>query len=159
MEYKSKTEKKREATYLQEIGVKLTRLSVDQLDRIEMPQEMRDAVDHAKSITNHGGLRRQLQYIGTIMRNIDHSLIEETVHDIENAQLREVMLFKEIEVWRDRLIGGNDSLLEEILAKHPETDRQQLTQLIRNAKKEAEAGKPPKAFRVLFKYLKKIRLG
>ena len=159
MEFKSKTEKKKEALILQEIGVKLTKLSSDQLERIDMPQEMRDAVDHAKSITSHGGLRRQMQYIGTLMRNIDAEDIQKAIKSVDEIHSGNTEILKELERQRDELIGGNASLVEEILDKYTETDRQQFTQLIRNAKKEVAAKRPPKAYRALFKYLKKITQG
>lgn len=157
MEYKSKTQKKKEALFLQELGEKLMKFSSEQLNNIDLPYEVRDAVDRAKSIKSHGGLRRQMQYIGTLMRKIDAGPVREAIHDIENAQHKQVMIFKELERWRDELINGNDELIEEILERHPDADRRQLTQLVRNARKETVSNKPPKASRLLFNYLKKIR--
>ena len=153
MEYKSKTEKKREAEAKQDLGAKLVKLSSEQIKNIDMPEDLLKAVKEAKSIKSHIALRRQMQFIGTIMRKIDPEPIQEAIDDIEQGNYKKAMEFKQTEKWRDKLIAGNKELMEEILAKYPLADRQKLSQLVRNAIKEKAANKPPKAFRVLFRYL------
>jgi ribosome-associated protein len=157
IDYKSKTQKKREAEGLQKLGEKLVKLSNQQLEDIDMPEEIREAVEFAGTLKSHGARRRQMQYIGTLMRKIDPGTIQEAIGDIEEGGYRKAQAFKETEKWRDELIAGNKGLMEDILDKYPAADRQQLSQLIRNAIKEKEKNKPPKLSRILFRYLSGIR--
>lgn len=157
MEYRSKTEKKKEALSLQKIGERLVKLSTDQLEDFNLPAELRDAVTFAKTIKSHGALKRQMQFIGTLMRKIDTGPVQEALDEIDRGNYRKAAAFKETEIWRDELIDGNTSLMEEILIKCPEADRQQLAQLVRNAVKEKENNRPPRAYRALFRYLTKVR--
>jgi len=76
MDYKSKTQKKKEALALQKLGEKLVTLSTEQLEDIDMPEDLYNAVREAKAISSHGARRRQMQYIGTLMRRIDPAPIE-----------------------------------------------------------------------------------
>ena len=156
MEYKSKTEKKREAATLQELGEKLVKLSAEQLADIDIPEELSNAVRQARTIKSHGALKRQMQFIGTLMRKIDPGPVLEAIGEIEQGSYKKVMEFKETGRWRDELRAGNSKLMEEILVKYPSAGRQQLSQLIRNAVKERKDNKP-KAFRILFRYLKDIK--
>ena len=159
MDHKSKTQKKKEAHSLQELGEKLLKLSREQIREIDLPEEVLDALNLATTIRSHEGLRRQIQFIGSLMRKIDSDPIEQAVEQFEQGNYKKAFEFKEIEQWRDELIAGNNELLEEILENHANADRQQLSQLIRNARKEVENNKPPKSSRVLFKYLRNIRSG
>lgn len=156
MEYKSKTKKKKEAEALQELGEELVKLTAAQSRDLALPAEISAAVRFAKTL-KRGALRRQLQYIGTLMRQYDTAPIQESLKNIQEGDYKKAAAFKEIEKWRDELIAGNDTLMEEILREYPASDRQQLTQLIRNVIKEREHNKPPRAFRDLFRYLKLIR--
>lgn len=153
---KSKTKKKREAEALQELGEQLVELPAAQIEEFDLPAEIYNAVALAKTL-KRGALRRQLQYIGTLMRKIDPAPVQEALRNIEEGNYRKAADFKEIERWRNELMVGNETLIEKILKKYPASDRQQLTQLVRNAIKERESNKPPKAFRLLFRYLEKIR--
>jgi len=157
MDYISKTQKKREAEALQDLGAKLVKLSKDQLADIDLSAELRDAVQFAKTIKSHGALKRQMQFIGTLMRKIDSEPIEEAISNIEEGNYKKAAAFKETEQWRDELIAGNKNRMEEIMTNYPLAERQQLTQLIRNAVKERENNKPPKASRALFRYLTTIK--
>jgi len=157
MDYKSKTQKKKEAHSLQRLGEKLLKLSKEQLREIDIPEEVLDALNLARTIKSREGLRRQVQFIGSLMRKIDSDPIQQAVNQIEQGNYRKALEFQETEQWRDDLIAGNDELLEEILENHINADRQQLSQLVRNARKEAGNNKPPKLARVLFRYLREIR--
>ena len=157
MEEKSKTQKKKEAHSLQELGEKLVKLSDDQLRDFNLPAEIYDAVRFARTVKSHGARKRHMQYIGTLMRGIDPEPVKEAIHNLETGNYKKAMEFKETEKWRDELIAGNKTLMEEILQKFPDADRQLLGQLVRQARKETENNKPPKAVRALFRYLKKLR--
>ncbi|MEF9426381.1 MAG: DUF615 domain-containing protein [Candidatus Mariimomonas ferrooxydans] len=159
MEYKSKTKKKKEALSLQVLGERLVELPEEQINDIDLPMEIHNAVKFAKTIKQRGALRRQMQYIGTLIRKIDPAPVHEALFNIDHGNYKKAAEFKAAEKLCNELIAGNTILMEEILKKCPDADRQQLTQLARNAKKEAENNKPPKAFRALFCYLMKIRAG
>lgn len=156
MEEKSRTQKKKEAEYLQELGEKLLKLSDEQMRDIDLPEAIFSAVKFAKTIKSHGARRRQMQYIGTLMRKIEVGPVQEALEHIEQGNLRKALEFKELEKWRDELIAGNKNLIEEILGKCPDADRQQLTQFVRQAVREMENNKPPAASRALFRYLKAL---
>ncbi|VAX26823.1 hypothetical protein MNBD_NITROSPIRAE02-752 [hydrothermal vent metagenome] len=159
MEQISKTQKKKEALSLQALGEQLVKLPKEQIGGIDLPAEIREAVMFAKTLKKHGALRRQLQYIGTLMRRCDTEPIREALLQLEQGNYKKALEFREMERWRDELIAGNKALIEEILTGYPDADRQKLTQLIRNAEKEQLNNKPPRASRLLFRYLKEIRTG
>jgi len=156
-DYISRTEKKNEAEDLQKLGGKLVKLSNAVLNDMNLPEELYDAVKFAQTIKSHGAIKRQMQYIGTLMRRIDSAPIQEAIDQIEQGSHHKAASFKEIETWRDELISGNKTLMEEILKDCPDADRQQLSQLVRNAVKEKASNKPPKAYRILFRYLTSIK--
>jgi len=156
MDYKSKTQKKREAHSLQKLGEKLLQLSKAQIKEIDIPEEVLDALNLARTIKSHEGLRRQVQFIGSLMRKIDSDSIQQAVDQIEQGNYKKALEFKETEQWRDQLISGNNDLMNEILNQY-DVDRQQLSQLVRNARKEVGSNKPPKSSRILFRYLREIR--
>ncbi|MBI4683548.1 MAG: DUF615 domain-containing protein, partial [Nitrospirae bacterium] len=153
MDYKSKTQKKQEALSLQELGERLVKLSAEQIEDIDLPKEIYDAVKFVKTIKSHGARRRQMQYIGALMRKIDPGPVLEVLNNIEQGYYKRTMTFKEIENWRDELIAGNERLIEEILVNCPDADPKQIAQLVQRALKEKEHNSPPKASRALFRYL------
>jgi ribosome-associated protein len=159
MEYKSKTKKKKEALSLQVLGERLVKLPEDQINDIDLTVEIYDAVKFAKTIKQRGALRRQMQYIGTLMRRLDPASEQEALFNIEQRNYKKTAEFKATEKLRDELITGDNVLIDKILKKCPDAGRQQLTQFVRNARKEKENNKPPKAFRALFRYLIKIKAG
>ncbi|MBR8344992.1 ribosome-associated protein [Burkholderia sp. B21-005] len=152
----SKSQLKREMHELQVLGQALVDLPKDALKRMPMPESLSDAVREARRITDHEGKRRQLQYVGRVMR---------TLTDDETAALRTALDAQRgvnkaatarlhwIERTRDQLLA-NDDALTEFLRQHPEADIQEGRTLIRNARKEAQQGKPPRYFRELFQWIK-----
>ncbi|MBI5665376.1 MAG: DUF615 domain-containing protein [Nitrospirae bacterium] len=154
---KSKTQKKKEALSLQELGERLVKMPPEQLDDIGLPGEIYEAVQFAKTIKSHGAYRRQMQYIGALMRKIDTVPIVEALNNIEQGYYKRTLTFKEIENWRDELLAGNEELIDEILIKCPDADRIKIAQLVQTALKEKEHNNPPRASRVLFRYLRDIR--
>ena len=155
-EKSSRTQKKKEAEALQEYGVKLVKLRDDQINAIALPEEILDAVRFAKTL-QHGALRRQLQYIGTLMRKHNVASIQEILDNTEQSNKRISRSIREIEKWRDNLLAGSDTVMKEIIGKCPDADTQYLTELVQKAGAEKEAGKPPRSARILFRYLKNIR--
>jgi ribosome-associated protein len=153
---KSRTQKKNEARALQKLGEKLVALSSEQLDNIDISYDLRNAVIVAGKTKSHGARRRQLQYIGTLMRDIDPEPIRNALENIRFGDYQKILAFKKIEKWRDELKKGNRVLIEEILNNYPDAERQRLTQLARNARNEYEAGKSVKSSKILFRYLNQI---
>ena len=153
---KSRTQKKNKARSLQKLGEQLVALPSEQLAGIEISDDLRNAVIAAGKIKSHGAKRRQLQYIGTLMRDIDPEPILDALENIMFGDHQKLLAFKMVEKWRDELKQGNSALIEEILNNCPDAERQRLTQLARNARNEYEAKKGVKSSRLLFRYLKQI---
>lgn len=155
-EIKSKSQRKREVEALQDMGKELIDLSKERLIKMDLPDNLRTAVLEAQRITAHGATRRQLQYIGKLMRSVDADAIAEQLAEIRGESTAAKAEFHALERWRERLIN-DDSAVTDWLARHPGADAQQLRQLIRNARKEAELGKPPKSSRELFRMLRDLQ--
>ncbi|MDR2225166.1 MAG: DUF615 domain-containing protein, partial [Providencia sp.] len=100
------------------------------------------------------GRRRQLQLIGKLLRSREVEPITEALDKLKNRHNQQIVILHNIEYLRTRLLEGGDDVIEEVVTLFPTTDRQQLRALVRNAKKEREGNKPPKAYRQIFQYLK-----
>ncbi|MGD8558054.1 MAG: ribosome biogenesis factor YjgA [Gammaproteobacteria bacterium] len=152
----SKSQLKREMHALQTLGEKLVALSEEQIQQLEIPDILRDALLQAKTIKKHGALRRQFQYIGRLMRDIDGDDIREQYEKVTQQSAAAVANLHKIEQWRDRLLQDEieDKALQEFLQQFPQTDRQQLRQLLRDSHQERRNNKPPKAYRKLFHFIK-----
>ena len=140
---------------LQALGVALVGLSDSQLEVIEIPQKLREALLEAKRIKSHEAKRRQMQYIGRLMREVDPAPIRSRLAELEGHSAQATARHRRLEAWRDRLMS-DDEALTEFAAEHPGADLQALRTLIRNARKEAALAKPPRAYRELFRVLKDI---
>ena len=151
----SKTKLKAEADAQQDIGVKLTTLPSSKLAQLDLPERLLDAIKEANRITSNGALRRQRQYIGTLMREIDVTPIVEQMEKWEGKNTAENAYFHQLERWRTRLIE-DEAALSDFIAQYPNVDSQQIRTLIRNARKEATLNKPPKSSRELFKLLREL---
>ena len=116
---------------------------------------MLEAVELAQKIKREGR-RRQLQLIGKLLRSREVEPITEALDKLKNRHNQQIVIFHKLEDLRTRLLAGGDEVIEEVVALFPHTDRQQLRALVRNAKKERDANKPPKAFRQIFQYLKEL---
>lgn len=149
----SKTQRKQLMHDLQELGEALVELPKDRLQQIDLPESLRDAILDARRITAHGGRRRQLQYIGKLMRSVDTEPIQTKLDQWNGVHAEETGRMHRLENWRKRLIE-DDAALAELLTQHPAFDVQHLRTLIRNARKETLQNKPPKSSRELFRLLR-----
>ncbi len=149
----SKTKKKAQSHALQKLGVELVGLSKERLASMDLPEPLREALRDAQRITAHEGRRRQMQYIGKLMRDIDPAPIQARLDAWNGQSKAEVARQHGMERLREKLIA-DDAALTEYAAKHPEVDLQLLRNLIRNARKEAAEGRPPKSFREIFKVIR-----
>ena len=151
----SKSARKRAMTELQDLGKELVALSVDQIKKIDLPEDLRTAVRDAKRITQHEAHRRQLQYIGKLMRSIDPEPILAALDEINGVSAVATARMHALEHLRLRFLE-DEKVIGEIAATHPGADLQFLRQLRRNALKEQQLGKPPRAFRELFRALRDL---
>jgi ribosome-associated protein len=154
----SKSELKRQMNELQKLGEQLVAEPRDRVKRVPMPEQVRDAILMCQTITNHEGRRRQLQYVGKMMRTLDEeevAVIQRTIDSWKGMSKAETAALHALERRRDKLLA-DDKALTELLGEHPELDGQHLRTLIRNARKEQAENKPPKAYREIFQILKEL---
>lgn len=155
-EPKSKSQLKREMTALQDLGVELEGLAKDRLARVPMPEALQDAILDARKITNFEGKRRQMQFVGKVMRTLDDdeiAVIRAALDAFKGSSKAETARMHLIERWRDLLLK-DDTTLTRFLTDHPTVDPQSVRNVIRNARKEQDSGRPPKYFRELFQVIK-----
>ncbi|MDC9589241.1 ribosome biogenesis factor YjgA [Xenorhabdus sp. XENO-10] len=150
----SKSEIKRDAEILKKLGTELVELSKNQLERIPLDEDLLAAIELAQKIKREGR-RRQLQLIGKLLRARDPEPITIALDKLKNRHNQQIVILHKLEELRDKLVESDDAL-EEVVALYPHTDRQQLRSLVRNAKKEKAANKPPKSYRQIFQYLKEL---
>lgn len=153
-EGKSKSQVKRELHGLQELGRRLTELKPAQLDKLPLTDKLRRALDEAHRHTARGALKRHLSFVGKLMRDQDIETIQAYVDRLDSSSQAHAQHFHNIERWRDRLVSGDPAQQEAFIAEFPETDRQNLRSLVRQAQKEAAENKPPAAARKIFKLVR-----
>jgi ribosome-associated protein len=151
----SKTERKRVMHELQALGERLIGLNSEQLAAIALPGSLHEAVEQARRITKHEARRRQLQYIGRLMRTVDPEPIREKLKVWDGVSTEETARLHRIERWREKLLE-DDAGLGALVHDHPGIDTQRLRALVRNARAERIAGRPPRAYRELFRALRDI---
>lgn len=148
----SKTQRKRETSALQALGAELAKLAPAQRARIELPDALREAIDFLDRIASFEARRRQMQYIGRLMRAVDADAIRAAIGRATGDSKEAVALMHRAERWRDRLLDG-DAALTEFLGEHPQVDAQRLRSTIRAARRERDAHEPPKHARALYRWL------
>ncbi|TDQ59787.1 ribosome-associated protein [Mesocricetibacter intestinalis] len=153
----SKSEIKRDAEELKKLGAKLVELTKTNLEKIPMPENLADAVELARRLQKEAR-RRQLQYIGKLLRAMDTEPIREALDKIENKHNQQQALLHKLELLRDELVEKGDSALGQVLETYPRADRQHLRNLIRQAQKERAQKSAPKAYREIYRYLSDLLL-
>jgi len=143
-------------TDLQALGADLVALSKDQLKKVDLPDDLRDAVRDAQRFTQHGAHRRQLQYIGKLMRGLDPEPIRAALDAMKGLSVEANARMHALERLRVRFLE-DETVIGEIAAEHPDADLQHLRQLRRNTLKEQQLGKPPRAFRELYRVLRDLQ--
>jgi ribosome-associated protein len=154
LEPPSKSELKRRSRDLQDLGDALVELPAGALDALELPDDVRDAVDAARQITSHGARLRQRLYIGKLLRHIDTTALVAAMARRGEADRARVRDEREIEQWRDRLLGGSPADWDEFAQAHPDADVAELRALVNQARAERGSGRPPAAARRLFRRLR-----
>jgi ribosome-associated protein len=151
----SKTEMKHDMIELQKLGEDLVELKPTVLEKFPLPEKLADAIRDAQRF-KHEAKRRQLQYIGKLMRRIDPEPILAALDKHRNKHAQATAILHRLEDQRDHIIQEGDSAIEEVMVQYPDADRQRLRQLARQALKEQKAGKSPKASREIFQILKTL---
>ncbi len=153
----SKTQLKQRSHDLQALGVAVSELSHERLAAIEMPDALREAIETFRRTRSHEGRRRQMQYVGKLMRSADEEALREAVAAATLGSAKETLMLHETERWRAELIADDDAMTR-WLHEHPDTDTQQLRSLVRAARRDAAKLEPlarqPRSFRDLFQFIK-----
>lgn len=151
----SKSEIKRDAEALKKLGAKLVEMPAATLAKLELDERLVEAIEFARTLQREAK-RRQLQFIGKLLRKMDADPIYQAIAQLENQHNQQQLLLRKLEITRDQLVTKGDDALSEVLADFPAVDRQHLRHLIRLAQKEREQNKPPKAYREIYQYLKQF---
>ena len=152
----SKSQVKRECDDLVDLGEEILKLKTEELNSLDLPDELREAIITALKIKSRSGLKRQRHYIGKLLRSIDSEAIETQVKKIQHRHDTNTAQFKRLEKWRDNLIDNDKESLHQVISRFPDIDRQHINQLIRSAHQERKQNKTPAAARKLFKYLREL---
>jgi len=140
---------------LQELGERLIDLPAERLKRVPLPEFLRDAVLDARRFTAHEAIRRQRQYVGKLMRDVDPAPIAAAIAAFDGDSAEDTARLHRREKLRDQLIE-NEAVLTELTARYPHANVQLIRQLRRNVIKERQENKPPKSYRLLYQELKAL---
>jgi ribosome-associated protein len=149
----SKTQRKQAMHDLQALGARLVGLNDEQLAAMALEEQLREAIREARRIRSHEARRRQLQYIGKLMREVDAEPIRAWFAALDGESGAATAAHHRIERWRERLLG-DDAAFTEFARECPGVDLQPLRTRVREARKERLAGRPPRHFRELFQLVK-----
>ena len=159
----SRSQQRRAALDVLELGEQLVAMTAAQLGRLPIPEGLMPHIRDTQRITSHGARKRQLAFLAKQMRKLDEDVLDairDAMSKDGEAARRETAAMHRIEALRDALLGDDgDDAMTELLAMHPDADRQHLRQLVRNAHEEKLRNKPPRAFRELFRELRTLLLG
>lgn len=148
----SRSQLKRDSQELRDMGEQLVLMANSHLEKINMDSSLLAAIKEARRLKNLDARRRQIQYIGKLMRNMDLTEIRYSIEKLNHQSQTFRQHFAQLEQWRDRMIDEGNSAIEEFLMAYPNADRQQIRNLLRQAGRE----KTDSAKTKLFKYLKEI---
>jgi ribosome-associated protein len=151
----SKTQRKKQMTELQDVGAQLVGLSAEQLARFDLPESLRDAVENARGMTRHEARRRQIQYIGRLMRNVDAGPIAEQLAALKAPSKRQTALFHVAERWRQEMLADPGAVAR-FAREFPAADPNRIKVMVENAREEKRTARPPRQFRELFHLLTAI---
>ena len=152
----SKSARKREASLLQELGVKLAGLADQEIKALDLPDNLVVALRDLKRLPSHGAQVRQRQYIGKLMRNIDPEPVLANLAERKERHDLEIRHFQQIERWRDRLLSEPAAAIEELAQEYPQADRAVLKKLLEKAERERLEQRSPVAARELFAFLRQL---
>jgi len=154
----NKSQQKREIDALRDLAVKLSKLDISALERMELPAELFKSLVEVQSM-KHGAAKRQFKFIVKLLRQNENETLLETVAGLESKKEEQDQQFHIVERWRDRLIAEGQSAITEFMTDYPQADVGQIRQLIRNTNREIASSKPPKSLRALYRLLREIITG
>jgi ribosome-associated protein len=152
----SKTRRKQDSHELQALGQALTEMTDDRLVALPLSEALLEAVREWKRTRSHEGKRRQMQFIGKLMRHADETPIRAAVAEMQLGQAHDSLALHDAERWRAELVASDDAATRWIAA-HPQADAQQLRSLVRAARKDASLipeQRSGRAYRELFRFVK-----
>ena len=152
-ELPSKTARKREAQRLLELGRRLGQLNAEQFASLNLPPQLAHAIEEYRRFTSHGAKKRQLQFVGKLMRKEDTSAIEAHLADLDGKSAEAQYQFNQLEQWREVLLAEPASLTD-FIATYPQVDRQQLRQLVKKVHSARNEPDQKAASRRLFRFLR-----
>lgn len=152
----SKSQRKRDAHAVKDLGETLVNLDASQLTKFDLPEFIVDVINETRRIKKHGARKRQLMYLAKQLRQIDTEIILQQLEKLQRPHQEDTALLHQVERWRDRLLQDGQEALTDFINQHPQADRQQLRQLIRNAQQQAQQLATPKSARQLFKYIREV---
>ena len=152
----SKSARKRAATALQDLGVQLSELRDAELEGLDLPDTLLQAIRTLRELKSHGAQVRQRQYIGKLMRHIDAQAVQDKLAERKRQHDGQIRQFRRIEQWRDRLLAAPAEGVPALLRDHPQADAAALQRLLDQAAHEQRAGRPPAAARELFAWLREL---
>ena len=150
----SRSQLKRESAAVQGLGEELCKLPGQVLTDIGVDEELREAIIVWQKTATHEGKRRQMQYVGRLMRNVDTRRLFTAWQKFKADGAASAKALHEIEELRQRLIDNAPGVWSEVFSKFPDIDRHELEQLVKEAREEQKTGKPPRAFRAVFRFLR-----
>lgn len=156
IDFVSKSQLKRDSQRLRDLGAQLVNMAENQLQKFSLDEPLKAAIYEARRLKNRDAKRRQIRYIGKLMRNLDLTEIEQALDKLDHQSQTFRQHSAKLEQWRDRLIHEGDSAVEALIDTYPNADRQQLRNLQRQASREVKLDKPSNASLKLFKYLKQL---
>jgi len=152
----NKTQQKKEIAALFELAEEISELSPEQISKLALPEMVHKAIIAVAGMPHKGARKRQLKFIaGQFHKMAVQPLFDQLAH-LKNQSAHATREHHVAERWRDKLLAEGDAALSKLLDGHPDTDRQELRQLIRNTQKEQEQGKPPRSYRLLYRHLKTL---
>ncbi len=154
LDFVSKSELKRESLAMQKLGEEICALPDSKLAKLELPTDLENAIHEYRRLKKNEAKRRQMQFIGKLMRAADSHDIEMQLKVFRHEKRFANQYFHKLEQLRDRLLANDNEVIQELVEQYPAIDRQQLRTYVRNASKEKQQSKPPKHARQLFQYLK-----
>ena len=154
----SKSQRKRDMTALQDLGSELVMLNTDQIAQIALPERLAEAVLDAQRIRDFEGRRRQMQFIGKLMREIDPAPIRAALDQWTGVAREQTARQRRVERWRERLLAEDDALTS-FAAEHPGCDLQHLRSLIASVKRDRALKRAPRNYRELFRAIRDIVAG
>lgn len=158
----TRTQQRREALVVLALATQLVEMQPTRLAKLELPEDVREEIANFRRMTSHIARKRQLAYLAKKMRRHENEAFDAVRAELgENRekQRQENAAMHRLEALREQLLGDDESALSELINDHPKIDRQHLRSLIRLARSERDANKPPRAYREIFQLLKDLDVG